>query len=93
MGQSWYYTQDRITRITWKRMKIAVLADIHGNLPALAAVAADIAAWNPDAIAVGGDIVNRGPSSAACLRPGALRGQWMASDPRESRRLCHFRRA
>jgi phosphoesterase, MJ0936 family len=49
-------------------MKIAVLADIHGNLPALAAVAADIAAWNPDAVVVGGDIVNRGPSSAACLR-------------------------
>ncbi|MFQ5611977.1 MAG: metallophosphoesterase family protein [Anaerolineae bacterium] len=49
-------------------MKIAVLADIHGNLPALEAVAAHIDAWQPEAVIVGGDIVNRGPRSLDCLR-------------------------
>ncbi|MFO7167358.1 MAG: metallophosphoesterase family protein [Chloroflexota bacterium] len=48
-------------------MKLAVLADIHGNLAALTAVVADIAAWRPDAVVVAGDIVNRGPCSRACL--------------------------
>lgn len=47
-------------------MKVAVLSDIHGNLPALEAVAAEIAAWSPDVTIVNGDIVNRGPSSSAC---------------------------
>jgi predicted phosphodiesterase len=49
-------------------MKIAVLSDIHGNLPALEAVVADIDAWSPDKVIVNGDTVNRGPRSAACLR-------------------------
>ncbi|MEN9937884.1 MAG: hypothetical protein RLZZ387_4463 [Chloroflexota bacterium] len=49
-------------------MKLAVLADIHGNLAALEAVSDDIARWQPDAVAVAGDIVNRGPRSLACLR-------------------------
>jgi len=48
-------------------MKIAVLADIHANLPALQTVVADIEAWLPDAVIVAGDIVNRGPEAAACL--------------------------
>jgi len=49
-------------------MKIAVLADVHGNLPALQTVSADIDAWRPDAVILGGDLVNRGPRPAACLR-------------------------
>lgn len=48
-------------------MKIAVLADIHANLPALHSVVADIEAWRPDGVIVAGDIVNRGPESLACL--------------------------
>jgi putative phosphoesterase len=48
-------------------MKIAVLADIHANLPALQSVIADIEAWRPDEVIVAGDIVNRGPESLACL--------------------------
>jgi putative phosphoesterase len=48
-------------------MKIAVLADIHGNLAALQAVIADIERWSPDMVLVAGDIVNRGPQSGACL--------------------------
>lgn len=47
-------------------MKIAILSDIHGNLPALQVVAADIARWQPDEVVVAGDIVNRGPHSLAC---------------------------
>ncbi len=48
-------------------MKVAVLSDIHGNLSALRTVTADIDAWNPDLVVVGGDIVNRGPLSGDCL--------------------------
>lgn len=48
-------------------MKIAVLADIHGNLPALLTVAADIEAWQPEVVVVAGDVVNRGPCSRECL--------------------------
>lgn len=47
-------------------MKIAVLSDIHGNLPALTAVAQHIAHWQPDQVVVNGDIVNRGPLPRQC---------------------------
>ncbi len=43
-------------------MRIAVLADIHGNLPALEAVASEIDRLRPDLIFVAGDFQNRGPS-------------------------------
>lgn len=49
-------------------MKLAILADIHGNFPALEAVTAHIEQWRPDKIVVAGDIVNRGPRSLDCLR-------------------------
>ena len=48
-------------------MKIAVLSDIHGNYPALLAVAEHVEAWRPDLVVVAGDTVNRGPRSAECL--------------------------
>lgn len=48
-------------------MKIAILSDIHGNLPALQIVSAHIEAWRPDYVFVDGDVVNRGPKPAACL--------------------------
>ncbi len=48
-------------------MKVAVLSDIHGNLPALRTVLADIDRWTPDVVVVDGDIVNRGPLSGRCL--------------------------
>lgn len=47
-------------------MKIAVLSDVHGVLPALESVLADVDAWRPDAVVVNGDMVNRGPSPLAC---------------------------
>jgi predicted phosphodiesterase len=43
-------------------MQIAVFADIHGNLPALEAVAADIEHLNPDLVFVAADFQNRGPN-------------------------------
>ncbi len=42
-------------------MRIAVLADIHGNLPALEAVLADLREQRPDQIYLAGDQVNRCP--------------------------------
>jgi predicted phosphodiesterase len=48
-------------------MKIALLSDVHGNLPALQTVAAHLEAWQPDQVIVAGDLVNRGPRSRECL--------------------------
>lgn len=48
-------------------MRLAVLSDIHGNLPALTAVIEDIDRWQPDTVIVAGDIISRGPCSGVCL--------------------------
>ncbi|MAU00831.1 MAG: metallophosphoesterase [Anaerolineaceae bacterium] len=48
-------------------MKVAVISDIHGNVPALESVTADIDQWQPDSVIVDGDIINRGPLSRDCL--------------------------
>jgi predicted phosphodiesterase len=48
-------------------MKIAVIADIHGNFQALETVLDHLERWNPDHVLVLGDIVNRGPRSKECL--------------------------
>jgi len=42
-------------------VKLAILADIHGNLPALEAVVEDALAHKAEAFVVNGDVVNRGP--------------------------------
>ena len=47
--------------------KIALIADIHGNLPALKAVQADIQERGADKIYCLGDMSGRGPSGAAVL--------------------------
>jgi predicted phosphodiesterase len=60
-------------------MKIAVLSDIHGNLPALQAVAHDIDRWRPDLTVVAGDVVNGGPQNLACwqfVRERQVRDGW-----------------
>ncbi|MEP7356775.1 MAG: metallophosphoesterase family protein [Anaerolineales bacterium] len=44
--------------------RLAILADIHGNLPALEAVQADLAQFSVEQVIVAGDIINWGPSSA-----------------------------
>ena len=38
-------------------MRVAALCDVHGNLPALEAVLAEIAALEVDRIVSGGDVV------------------------------------
>jgi len=48
-------------------VRIAVLADIHGNLPALEAVLADAERHGVDRLVVNGDVVNRGPQGADAL--------------------------
>jgi putative phosphoesterase len=49
-------------------MKLAVIADIHANLPALQAVTDHLEKWRPDLVVVAGDIVNRGPRPLECLQ-------------------------
>jgi predicted phosphodiesterase len=49
-------------------MKLAVLSDVHGNVPALAAVLEDLEDWRADLVVVNGDLVSRGPYSLDCLR-------------------------
>lgn len=49
-------------------MKLAILSDVHGNVPALTAVLDDIERWRPDRVIVNGDLVSRGPYSLDCLR-------------------------
>jgi predicted phosphodiesterase len=43
--------------------RLAVLADIHGNLPALRAVLDDMASFQVDRVVVAGDVINWGPFS------------------------------
>jgi predicted phosphodiesterase len=47
-------------------LRVAALYDIHGNLPALEAVLAEVAAARVDAIVVGGDVLP-GPMPKECL--------------------------
>jgi predicted phosphodiesterase len=57
-----------VRRLDAQKMKIAVLSDVHGNLPALEAVLEHVERWEPDEIIVNGDLVSRGPYSRECLR-------------------------
>lgn len=47
-------------------MRVAVLCDVHGNLPALEAVLAEVASLEVDRIVSGGDLVS-GPFPQECL--------------------------
>jgi hypothetical protein len=63
-----------------RRMRIAIIADIHGNLAALEAALAKIEQLNVDQLVVAGDIVVGAPDSLRCwervksLRCHVLRG-------------------
>ncbi|UQN06672.1 metallophosphoesterase [Deinococcus sp. QL22] len=48
-------------------MRLAVLADIHGNADALRAVLHDARAQGAEGLIVNGDVVNRGPDSVEAL--------------------------
>jgi predicted phosphodiesterase len=60
--------------------KLAVLSDIHGNLPALEAVMADLKNFDIDQVIVSGDVINFGPFSrqtaelVSALRWPVIRG-------------------
>jgi predicted phosphodiesterase len=53
-------------------MRVAALYDVHGNLPALEAVLAEVDTANVDAVVVGGDVL-WGPFQSECL--AALRSR------------------
>jgi predicted phosphodiesterase len=48
-------------------MQIAVLADIHGNLPALEATITELERLQPDLVVVDGDLINAVPFSAQVI--------------------------
>jgi len=48
--------------------KIAIITDIHGNVPALDAVLQDLHGQAPDEVLVGGDLVGRGPQGSDVVR-------------------------
>jgi len=54
--------------------RLAVLSDIHGNLPALEAVLADLAQFPVDQVIVAGDVINWGPFSAQVMERVAAGG-------------------
>lgn len=61
-------TSPRVTDAMWKSsIRLAVLADIHGNIYALEAVLADLKAQAPDAVVVLGDSVIKFPHNHAVL--------------------------
>ena len=60
-------------------MKLALVADIHANLPALQAVLADVDRWRPELVVVLGDTINRGPHPRQCyelIRARAASPAW-----------------
>ena len=57
--------------------RLAVLADIHGNLPALEAVLADLTQFRVDQVVVAGDAINWGPFSAQVMEQ-VTAGGWAA---------------
>jgi predicted phosphodiesterase len=48
-------------------MKVAVISDVQGNLPALETAVEHILSWRPELVVMAGDLINRGPSSLGCL--------------------------
>ena len=48
-------------------MRIALLADVHGNLPALHAVMAELETLQPDHVILDGDLINAVPFSAEVI--------------------------
>jgi predicted phosphodiesterase len=73
------------------RKRLAILADVHGNLPALRAVMADIESLSPDEVLVGGDLVGRGPQGSAVIREIAARN-WPSIRGNHEDYLLGFRR-
>jgi putative phosphoesterase len=49
------------------QMKLAVFADLHGNIQGARTVVEHIERWQPDCVVCAGDVINRGPCSKDCL--------------------------
>lgn len=47
-------------------MKLALLSDVHANLPAFEALLEDLDRWQPERVVFLGDVLNRGASPEAC---------------------------
>src|SRR3972149_5518130 len=47
--------------------RLAILSDLHGNLPALEAVQQDLSRFQVDYVIVAGDVIDRGPFSVQVL--------------------------
>src|SRR2546421_6140830 len=63
-------------------VRIAVLSDVHGNLPALEAVLVELEQEEPDLVVLGGDVAS-GPlpgETIHLLRPPPVRG-FVAGNP------------
>jgi predicted phosphodiesterase len=71
--------------------RIAVLSDVHGNVPALEAVLEDLRDQRPDEILVGGDLVGRGPQGSAVVRRIRALG-WTTIRGNHEEYLLNFRR-
>ena len=71
--------------------RIAILADIHGNMPALEAVLEDLERQDADEVIVGGDLVGRGPQGSRVVREVRSRG-WPTIRGNHEEYLLGFRR-
>ena len=71
--------------------RVAILADIHGNLPALEAVILDLDQQRVDEVVLGGDLVGRGPQGSAVLGLARERG-WRSIRGNHEDYLLAFRR-
>jgi predicted phosphodiesterase len=72
-------------------VRIAVLADIHGNVPAFEAVIADIHSVGVDEVLVGGDLVGRGPEGRRVIERVRQLG-WRSIVGNHEEYLLAFRR-
>ncbi len=70
---------------------LAILADIHGNVPALEAVLSDLETVEIDEVLVGGDLVGRGPQGTEVVRRIAGRS-WPSVRGNHEDYLLDFRR-
>jgi predicted phosphodiesterase len=71
-------------------VRIAILSDIHGNLPALDAVMSDLRQVTPDRVIVNGDVINRGPQSRACVQAVRATGWPVVFGNHEEYMLKHY---
>jgi putative phosphoesterase len=68
-------------------MKLAILADVHGNLPAVEAVLSDLEQYLPDAILVAGDL-SGGPDQNETTRRLQELNAWMIRGNSDTNVLC-----